>query len=110
MSRYVQVDEVDTVESSSSTALVAIVVALLAIVIIAMVWWQPWAAPVSSPSSTTIIHDSTTKQPDNRPIIVNPPAANPGDTKIDIHNSTSSDTKKDSNDATNTNGADNNSN
>ena len=101
--RYVK--EVDVVESSNSNALIILVVAIIAIAVIAMVVWQPWSAPQPSSNSTTIIHDTQTKTPDNRPIIVNPPPATQGNTKIDIHNDvTPPPTKTD----TNTNGNGNN--
>ena len=83
---YVKVDDVEVVESSNSTALIVLVVAIIAIAVIAMVMWQPWATPQPQSNSTTIIRDAP-QQPDQRPIIVNPPATQ-GDTKIDIHNTT----------------------
>jgi hypothetical protein len=82
---YVKVDDVEVVESSNSTALIVFVVAIIAIAVIAMVMWQPWATPQPQSNSTTIIRETQSKAPDNRPIIVNPPAVQ-GDTKIDIHN------------------------
>lgn len=83
--RYVK--EVDVVESSSSTALIVLVVAIIAIAVIAMVMWQPWTSSVPPSSSTTIIREGQQQPaPDNRPIIVNPPPATQGDTKIDIRN------------------------
>ena len=83
---YVKVDDVEVVESSNSTALIVLVVAIIAIAVIAMVMWQPWAAQVPQSSTTTIIREGQQQPaPDNRPIIVNPPATQ-GDTKIDIHN------------------------
>ncbi|MEI8280925.1 MAG: hypothetical protein WCG75_00830 [Armatimonadota bacterium] len=96
--RYVK--EVDVVESSSSNALIILVVAIIAIAVIAMVVWQPWVAPQTPSNSTTIIKETQTPAttPDNRPIIVNPPPATQGDTKIDIHNSvTPPPTKTDTN-------------
>ena len=88
MSRIVQVDGVDTVESSS-TAVIVGVLAIIAAVVIALVWWQPWAAPVVTPqsNSTTVIHDTQTQPALNSPpVIVNPPAVQGGDTKVNIHN------------------------
>ena len=87
MSRLINVDGVETVESSS-TGVVVLVLALLAAVVIAMVVWQPWAAvPATAPqNSTTVIHDTQTQPaPNSQPVIVNPPATQ-GDTKVEIHN------------------------
>ncbi len=83
---FVKVDDVEVVESSNSTALIVLVVAIIAIAVIAMVMWQPWASSVPQSNSTTIIREGQQQPaPDNRPIIVNPPASQ-GDTKIDIRN------------------------
>ena len=83
---FVKVDDIEVVESSSSTALIVLVVAIIAIAVIAMVMWQPWASSVPQSNSTTIIREGQQQPaPDNRPIIVNPPATQ-GDTKIDIRN------------------------
>lgn len=84
---YVKVDDVEVVESSNSTALIVLVVAIIAIAMIAMVMWQPWATQQPQSNSTTIIREGQQQPaPDNRPIIVNPPPAIQGDTKIDIRN------------------------
>jgi hypothetical protein len=61
---FVKVDEVETVESSNSTALIVLVVSILAIVVLGLAFWQPWATPVQS-NSTTVIHDNTVKQVPN---------------------------------------------
>lgn len=87
--RYVKVDTVETVDSTNSTALIVFVVSLLAIAVIALAFWQPWATQTPQSNSTTIIREGQAQQPqqpNSTPIIVNPPASNPGDTKIDIHN------------------------
>lgn len=87
---FVKVNEVETVESSNSTALIVLVVSILAIAIIGLVFWQPWVPP-NQVNSTTVIRENNTEKPvpastDSRPIIVNPPAASPGNTSVNIHN------------------------
>ena len=87
---YVKVNDVETVESNNSTALIVLVVSILALVILGLVFWQPWATPVQSNSTTVIRENKTEKQvpgpSDSRPIIVNPPASSPGNTSVNIHN------------------------